>query len=445
MDLRTPKGTHDYGPRECYLLNRFLRAVTEVFETHGAACIDTPTFELRELLCNKYGDDAKLIFDLADQGGDICSLRYDLTVSFARFLARHRVQRLKRFQIGKVFRRDQPSVSKGRLREFVQCDLDIAGAYMDMVADAEAICIMAECLDRVGHRYRIRISSRMVLNAVMECCGVGRDSFAAVCSAIDKMDKLPWVDVAAELRTKGLGDGQIAALERYVCVSGGSEVLDGLRSGELYLCSDGKKGIDDLALLFKYLGIYGVDDRVVVDLSLARGLDYYTGVIFEAALVDFGDIGSVAGGGRYDNLVSTVLGKKSGWSVPCVGFSLGVTRILSVLLREEGQRATETEVFVGSSGGLLLEERMGVLSRLWRAGVAAETFCTRKYSFASLMEHVRRTGIPFFLLVGEREIAENSFRLMHGEDRAQQMHGDLDTIVSFIKSCRAGQRQSAGR
>lgn len=442
--MRTPKGTHDYGPRECYLLNRFLRAVTEVFETHGAACIDTPTFELRELLCNKYGDESRLIFDLADQGGDICSLRYDLTVSFARFLAKHRVQRLKRFQIGKVFRRDQPSVSKGRLREFVQCDLDIAGAYMEMVADAEAICIMSECLDRVGHRYQIRISSRKILNALMEHSGIGRNNFATVCSTIDKMDRLPWADIAAELRTKGLVDGQVAVLKRYVCVSGGIEVIDTLRSGELYLYSDGKKGIDDLALLFKYLGIYGVGDRAVVDLSLARGLDYYTGVIFEAALVDFKDVGSVAGGGRYDNLVSSVLGKKSEWSVPCVGFSLGVTRILSVMLKVDRRRTTETEVFVGSSGGLLLEERMGVLSRLWRAGVAAETFYTRKYGYASLMEHVRKTDIPFFLLVGEKEIAENRFRLMYGEDRALQMYGDIDTIVNFIKSHRAGQRPPAG-
>ncbi|KAL0265549.1 UNVERIFIED_CONTAM: hypothetical protein PYX00_011261 [Menopon gallinae] len=444
MDLRTPKGTHDYGPRECYLLNRLLRAVTEVFETHGAACIDTPTFELRDLLCNKYGEDSKLIFDLADQGGDICSLRYDLTVSFARFLAKHRVQRLKRFQIGKVFRRDQPSVSKGRLREFVQCDLDIAGEYMSMVADAEAICIMAACLDRVGHRYQIRVSSRMVLNALMECSGVGRDSFATVCSSIDKMDRLPWADVAGELRAKGLSDGQVEVLARHVRVSGGSEVLEALKGGELYLCSDGKRGIDDLCLLFRYLGIYGVGDRVVVDLSLARGLDYYTGVIFEAALVDFGDVGSVAGGGRYDNLVSSVLGKQGGWSVPCVGFSLGITRILSVLLREGEERATKTEVFVGSSGALLLEERMGVLSRLWREGIAAETFCTRKYNFSSLVEHARKMQIPFFLLVGERELAENRLRLMYGEGRAQQMHGDLDTIISFIKSCSAGRQAPAG-
>lgn len=436
MDLRTPKGTHDYSPRECFLVNNLVRSITDVFELHGAVSIDTPTFELRDLLCSKYGEDAKLIFDLADQGGDVCSLRYDLTVSFARYLAKNKIQKIKRFQIGKVFRRDQPSVAKGRLREFIQCDFDIAGSYMNMTADAEVLCIVGECFEKLNLRYRIRVSSRQVLGAYVQCSGVDMDKFMTVCSSIDKMDKMPWSEVAQELRAKGLDDTQLAKLEKYVGICGGIEVLTSLKENELYATEDGKKGVDDLVLLVEYLQIYGVKN-VVFDLSLARGLDYYTGMIFEAVLVDFDEVGSVAGGGRYDMLVSSVLGRgeNAANNVPCVGFSFGITRMLPVLQKSNTDtQVSKTVAFVGASGALLLEERMGVLRSLWASGIAAETFYTKKYTFSVHLQHVHDFNIPFFIVVGAREIVEGKVKLLYGKDKTLQMQGCIEEVIAMIRA-----------
>lgn len=437
VDLRTPKGTRDYSPRESFLLDKLVATITQVFRKHGAVSIDTPTFELREVLCNKYGEDTKLIFDLANQGGDLCSLRYDLTVSFARYLARNKIQRIKRFQIGKVFRRDQPSVAKGRLREFVQCDFDIAGLYLNMVADAEVICILDECLEKINIGYQIRINSRLILDAVVGCAGISKEKSSTVCSSIDKLDKISWEEVAQELATKGIDEIQVRKVAEYVKMHGGKEVLGSLKTKDVYLDEKGKKGIEDLELLMRYVELYGAGKNVVFDLSLARGLDYYTGVIFEAVFLGFEDVGSIAGGGRYDHLVSSVLNNKENPNkdVPCVGFSFGVTRILPILLKnDKGASASETKVFVGSSGSLLLEERLEVLRTLWLNDVPAETFYTKRYNFNALVEHVQKNNAPFFLVLGEKEIAEKKVKLLHGDEKETQLFGSLEEIIKFIKA-----------
>ncbi|KCZ75020.1 hypothetical protein H311_04009, partial [Anncaliia algerae PRA109] len=210
IELRTPKGTRDYNPLEQRVFNDLIEKITEIFKLHGAVNIDTPTFELRELLLNKYGEESKLIFNLEDQGGDICSLRYDLTVSFARYLAANKIQKIKRYQIGKVFRRDNPSFAKGRLREFFQCDFDIAGSYKSMVADAETICIVAECLRQMNlGSFKIKINHRSILNAMVLSAGVSPKLFGTVCSSLDKLDKMEFKYIAEELKSKGLNDKQV--------------------------------------------------------------------------------------------------------------------------------------------------------------------------------------------------------------------------------------------
>lgn len=437
LDLRTPKGTRDYSPDECSALNKLVESITCVFEKHGAVSIDTPIFELRDVLCNKYGEDSKLIFDLADQGGDICSLRYDLTVSFARYLAKNKIQKIKRFQIGKVFRRDQPSFSKGRLREFIQCDFDIAGSYLRMVPDAELLHILGECLDKMNLGYQIKVSSRLVLNAIMRCAEVPENKFLNVCSSIDKLDKVTWKEVVEELLSKGLDNIKVAKLEKYVKMKGTKEMLCSLRQERIYLDDEGKRGIEDLELLSKYLEIYGMTSKVLFDLSLARGLEYYTGIIFEAVLLDFRDMGAIAGGGRYDRLVSSVLygGGEKVCDVPCVGFSFGVTRILPILMEKHGRRkVSKTMVFVGSSGALLLEERLKVMHELWSNDIPSETFYTKRYSFGMFLQHTQREDIPFLLVIGEKEVEKGQVKLLYGANKTQNMLKSINDAITFIKS-----------
>jgi histidyl-tRNA synthetase len=420
FNLKTPKGTKDWSGSDALLRDRIFTTIADVFKRHGGTALDTPVFELREILAGKYGEDSKLIYDLQDQGGELCSLRYDLTVPFARWLAMNPdVRSMKRYHIAKVYRRDQPAVSKGRMREFYQCDFDIAGSFDPMVPDAEVLKIVTEVFEELGWkgRYSIKINHRKILDGIFEVCGVPTEKIRPISSAVDKLDKMPWADVRKEMvDEKGL-DGAVAdRIETYVMHKGSRELLDRLLTDEVLTANaSAKAGLDEMTLLMDYLDAFGVLDRISFDLSLARGLDYYTGVIYEVVTegsappaqtgapeaqkvqksgkkdksksgnLEDDDrsndptlgVGSVAAGGRYDNLVGMFLPKAQ---IPCVGVSFGVDRIFSItkarIEREksaEALRSSEVDVFVMAFGGKgfngMLKERMNVCKTLWEAGV----------------------------------------------------------------------------
>lgn len=420
FNLKTPKGTKDWAGSDVLLRDRIFSTISDVFKRHGATSLDTPVFELREILAGKYGEDSKLIYDLQDQGGEICSLRYDLTVPFARWLAMNPDTRsIKRYHIAKVYRRDQPAMTKGRMREFYQCDFDIAGANFDpMVPDAEVLRITTEVFEELGWKgtYTIKVNHRKILDGVFEVCGVPQDKIRTISSAVDKLDKSPWADVRKEMvEEKGL-DGSIAdKIETYVVRKGGRELLNSLLSDTNLLANESAKtGLQEMELLMDYLDAFDVLDKIYFDMSLARGLDYYTGVIYEVvtegsapstatssseaqslqrsgkketkAKVDGEEdrsndpsvgVGSVAAGGRYDNLVGMFSPRAQ---IPCVGISFGVDRIFSItkarMEREnnnESLRNSEIDVYVMAFGGKgftgLLKERMQVCRQLWEGGI----------------------------------------------------------------------------
>ena len=435
--------------------DRIFSVVTQVFKRHGAVTIDTPVFELRDILAGKYGEDSKLIYDLQDQGGEICSLRYDLTVPFARWLAMNpNVQTIKRYQIAKVYRRDQPAMTKGRMREFYQCDFDIAGSYDRMVPDAEIIRIVCEVFgeqglgwsQHSGGGFTVNINHREILDGVFEVCGVPKEKIRSISSAVDKLDKSAWEDVRKEMvEEKGLSEEVADRIWEFVQRKGGSEVVEELRKDERALANDRlKQGLDDMELLFGYLEAFGILDRVEFNLSLARGLDYYTGVIYEVVTEGsapsgatsqkiqqkarkeksstFDDdrsndpsigVGSVAAGGRYDGLVGMFSGKAQ---IPCVGISFGVDRIFSITkARMEADksapsvRSTEVDVFVMAFGGKdftgLLKERMQVAKVLWDAGIKAEFAYKQKPKLPAQFKQAEQAGIPLAVILGEEEQA----------------------------------------
>lgn len=418
FNLKTPKGTKDWSGSDALLRDRIFGTIADIFKRHGGMALDTPVFELRDILAGKYGEDSKLIYDLQDQGGELCSLRYDLTVPFARWLAMNPdVRSMKRYHIAKVYRRDQPAVSKGRMREFYQCDFDIAGAFDPMVPDAEVLRIVSEVFEQLGWqgRYSIKINHRKVLDGLFEVCGVPAEKIRPISSAVDKLDKMPWAEVRKEMvEEKGL-DGAVADnIEKYVMLKGGRGLLDTLLKDETLMSNaSAKAGLEDMHLLMEYLDAFGVLERISFDLSLARGLDYYTGVIYEVVTegsaptvqasapeaqklqksgkkdksknLEDDDrsndptlgVGSVAAGGRYDNLVGMFLPKAQ---IPCVGVSFGVDRIFSItkarIEREqsgEPLRSSEVDAFVMAFGGKgfngMLKERMDVCKTLWNAGL----------------------------------------------------------------------------
>ncbi|CAJ0903378.1 4818_t:CDS:10 [Entrophospora sp. SA101] len=439
--LKTPKGTRDYNEKEMSIRDKIFSTIISTFKKHGAVTIDTPVFELKEILSGKYGEDSKLIFDLEDQGGELCSLRYDLTVPFARFLAINgsQYQNFKRYQIAKVYRRDQPAMTKGRMREFYQCDFDVAGSFDPMIADSEVIKIMCECLTalEIGE-YKVKINHRKILDGIFQICGVEESKIRPISSAVDKLDKKALDPIVAE------------KIGEYVRLKGGRELLDSLLKDEVLISNKNtKSGLDDMILLFKYLEIFNVLDRVSFDLSLARGLDYYTGIIYEAITEQSGPprlkdntivacktkkgseeldestigVGSIAAGGRYDNLVGMFSSNKKG-NIPCVGMSLGVERIFSILLQKiqlDQVKANEVEVYVIAATGGLLEERMKICIELWDA----EYMYKNKPKLQSQFTICDRDQIPFAVIIGPDEINNGEVKIKDMRSKEQGVGGGV--------------------
>ncbi|KAG9084134.1 Cytoplasmic and mitochondrial histidine tRNA synthetase, partial [Ceratobasidium sp. UAMH 11750] len=265
LALKTPKGTRDWTPVEMAVREHIFSTLTRVFKTHGGVTIDTPVFELKEILTGKYGEDSKLIYDLQDQGGELCSLRYDLTVPFARFLAMNGTTypTIKRYHIAKVYRRDAPAMTKGRMREFYQCDFDIAGVFDPMVPDAEIICILTEALTALDiPEFTIKINHREILDGIFGLCGVPTEKVRSISSAVDKLDKLPWVDVRREMVEEKRLAGDVAdKIGEYVKLKGGPELLSQLRASPLAENKTAVAGLDDMEVLFKYLDIFGITNK----------------------------------------------------------------------------------------------------------------------------------------------------------------------------------------
>lgn len=303
------------------------------------------------------------------------ALRYDLTVPFARYVAEKKLASIKRFHIAKVYRRDQPQMNKGRFREFYQCDFDIAGEYSLMIPDAEVLSVVVEILRALGlGSFMVKLNHRKFLDAMVELAGCEKRKFKSICSSIDKLDKEPWEKVRSELiNQKGLTVEMADKLHKFVVLQGKPwELLATLKSEGIFKGHEtGEKTIEEMELLFTYLDGMGVLDNVLFDFSLARGLDYYTGLIYEAVLTG-SDRGSIAGGGRYDGLV----GMFSGKNIPAVGVSIGIERVFAILeekAKNESIRATKTQILVAQIGKKLTAERMKILGELWRGGISAET------------------------------------------------------------------------
>lgn len=406
MTPRPPKGTRDFGPQEIATREKILETITGIFKRCGATGLDTPTFELRETLMSKYGEESKLIYDLADQGREQLSLRYDLTVPFARYLASNSVGNIKRYQIGKVYRRDNIAVEKGRFREFYQCDFDIAGSYDSMIPDAEVLKVLYDVLRALDLPFIIKLNSRALLDAYLELAGVPEDKLRTVCSSIDKLDKRSWLVVREELFEKGLTVDVVGRLQQFLTLKEDVWTV----YNKLYQMSSNKKvrtALEELEPLFNYLSAFGIIDKIQFDLSLARGLDYYTGLIFEAVLIGENKIGSIAAGGRYDNLVK-MYGAKN---VPCVGVSIGIDRILTILMEREQKRDKNIDVFVASVGENLTIERIRLVRELREAGFGVEMSYKAKPNLKKQIEYALDSEIPLMVLIGGAEIANNCVKV----------------------------------
>jgi len=442
--VKVPKGTRDLDPFQMAVRKDVIAKLSSCFEKHGAETIDTPVFELKEILLGKYGEDSKLIYDLADQGGELLSLRYDLTVPFARFMSMNNLKRMKRYHIGKVYRRDNPAVSRGRFREFTQCDYDVAGPSDGMLSDAEVLRVLHDCLEKLslGIEYTIKLNHRGILDGILEVSGVSKDLVRTISSAVDKLDKSPWSAVKEEMIKKGLTESVADKVGSYVVINGKpQEVLQRLQSDPLINSNErAKASIQEMSQLIECLEVFKVLPQVSFDLGLARGLDYYTGIIFEVVMnlpsEQNGEtrVGSIAAGGRYDNLINMF----GGDPVPAVGMSIGIERIFSIVEDQYKNKSTirpiSTKVLVAIAGSeeRVLKERLRVCSDLWAASVACEFVPLLQPKLKSQLDYANTRGIPFVIIIGTAELEKNTVTLRN-MDTKEQVPLSLNNLAADFK------------
>ncbi|KAI1361903.1 hypothetical protein F5Y08DRAFT_313516 [Xylaria arbuscula] len=448
--VKVPKGTRDWVGSDIKIRDRIFKAAEDAFSRHGGVALDTPVFELKSILAGKYGEDSKLIYELADQGGEDLALRYDLTVPFARWLAMNSTQQIKRYHIAKVYRRDQPAIARGRMREFYQCDFDIAGEYDSMIPDAEILRIAYEVFSTLGlaKDVTVKINHRKILDGLFAVAGVPDDKIRSISSAVDKLDKRSPEEVKKEMTEKGLEGSVADEILEWTKYNGDiPKILELLKNNEKMFANEKiKQGIDEMSLLHNYLDAYGIADQVSFDLALARGLDYYTGLIYEVVIeLSAKDrsaetrVGSIAAGGRYDNLVG-MYGRKQ---IPCIGISFGVDRIFTILKarhEKEKQKVRGSDVYVMVFGGKngLLVERMGIARLLWDAGISAEFSPKVKPRFPQQFKAAETGGIPLAVIVGEDELKAGKVKVkvMGLPDGHPEKEGKLIDKTDLAAECK---------
>ena len=382
-----PKGTRDFGPQEMAERNYIFDTVRSVFRTYGYSQIDTPAMENLSTLMGKYGDEGdKLLFRILNSGDAFASvdmqkpltpqvcekgLRYDLTVPFARYVVQHQNELsfpFKRFQIQPVWRADRPQ--KGRYREFYQCDVDAIGSRSQL-CELELVQIVDKVFEKFDVRVLLKINNRKVLTGLAEVCG-HPDHVVDITVAIDKLDKIGLDAVKDELRGKGLDEKALSILEPVLLLNGSTEEKLGAMRSLMSGSEIGLKGLDELEELFGFIRAAGVSVPVEMDLSLARGLNYYTGAIFEVKALDF-QIGSICGGGRYDNLTGIFgLPDMSG-----VGISFGADRIYDVLKGLEKfpkDLSSSTKVLFANMDRSTLEYLMPITAARRDRGIPVELY-----------------------------------------------------------------------
>ena len=428
-----PKGTRDFGQREMAARNYIFDTVRSVFRTYGYSQIETPAMENLSTLLGKYGEEGdKLLFRILNSGDafsgvdfdkpltpQVCEkgLRYDLTVPFARYVVQHRDELsfpFKRFQIQPVWRADRPQ--KGRYREFYQCDVDAIGSKSQL-CELELVQIVDKVFEKLDVRVLLKINNRKVLTGLSEICGFP-DKVVDITVAIDKLDKTGLDAVKEELLGKGLTQAAVDMLEPVLTLSGTTAEKIAVMRSMMGSSETGLKGLDELEELFGYIDAAGIKTPVKLDLSLARGLNYYTGAIFEVKALDW-QIGSICGGGRYDNLTGIFgLPDMSG-----VGISFGADRIYDVLCGldkfPEGLRSSTTVLFA-NMGAEELRYILPVASALRAEGVAAEIY-PDPAKLKKQFDYADRKFIPFLSINGGSEAEAsvvNIKNLSSGEQRS---------------------------
>ena len=447
-----PKGTRDFSPVEMAKRNYIFNTIRDVFHLFGYQQIETPSMENLSTLMGKYGDEGdKLLFKIQNSGdyfngitdeellsrnavklaSKFCEkgLRYDLTVPFARYVVMHRDEisfPFKRYQIQPVWRADRPQ--KGRYREFYQCDADVVGSN-SLLNEVELVQMIDRVFGKFGVRVSIKINNRKILTGIAEIIGEA-DKIVDITVAIDKLDKIGLENVNAELASKGIPQEAIDKLQPIILLSGSNEEkLETLKT-VLATSEAGLKGVEESESILKTVSALGVKSEVELDLTLARGLNYYTGAIFEVKALDV-QIGSISGGGRYDNLTG-VFGMDG---MSGVGISFGADRIFDVLNQLDlypKEAVNGTELLFVNFGDKEAAYCLPILTKVREAGVRAEIYPDAS-KMKKQMGYANDKQIPFVAIVGENEMNEGKLTLKNMTTGEQSLVTP-DELLAVVKA-----------
>lgn len=419
-------------PAEQILFNNMYDTIRQVYESFGFLPLDTPVIELSEVLLAKAGGETEKQIYQFTKGDNNLALRFDLTVPLARYVSQHYGDLtfpFKRYQMSKVYRGERPQ--KGRFREFYQCDIDIIGNdKLDLIYDAEIPAVIYNIFRKLDFGgFTIKINNRKVLNGFFAGLGLS-EKITDILRNIDKIDKIGKEAVISELKDLGIDDNKTDKIIDFITTTGNSnEKLEKLKAMDI---SDESfaEGVNELEAVLKYMKEFGIDENYfTIDLTIARGLDYYTGTVYETVLNDYPKLGSVCSGGRYDNLTEYYTNQK----LPGIGISIGLTRLFSQLVEQNiisAKSSSLVKVLVAPMG-IGMDYALNVANIFRNAGIATDVYYADK-GMKHKMKYANKMGIPFVAVIGEEEVNANSVMLKNMETGEQRLVS-LDEMSEELK------------
>lgn len=432
---RILSGFMELLPEDQILFNRMKDTIRSVYERFGFLPLDTPTIELAPVLLAKAGGETEKQIYRFQKGDNDLALRFDLTVPLARFVAMHQSELVfpfKRYQIAKSYRGERPQ--KGRYREFYQCDIDVIGqGELSLFYDAEMPAVIYEVFRELNMpSFTVRMNNRRILNGFFRSIGC-EDRITDILRTIDKMDKIGDDAVREELTEEGIRKDQIDKIEALIHISGSNdEILEQLKAlgiqDETFL-----KGVDEMAYVIRNLRLLNVpEENFAIDLTIARGLDYYTGTVYETRLNDYPKLGSICSGGRYDNLTDYYTDSP----MPGIGISIGLTRLFSQM-KEAGllpaSCGTLLKALVIPMDSQQLAEAVTAASALRKNGINTDVYCQEK-GMKQKMKYASRIGVPYVLLIGSEEAEKGQVSLKNMNDGTQQMMSVSDACARILEN-----------
>lgn len=426
IEPRTLKGFRDFLPKEQKARQEMLLKIQEVFESFGFEPIYTPALEYKEILLNKYGEDEKLVYSFTDHGAREIALRYDLTVPLARFVAEHQstlTYPFRRYQIAPVWRAE--NTQRGRSREFIQCDVDIVGTDSEL-ADAEIIACFCKVLETLGIKnFEARINDRKLFNIFQNASGGSPEQIVTIIRGIDKVEKIGVEGVLEYLKNQGISGKLLEQVEKFLSIRDSQNIFTEIQNQ----FEEGSALVGYIQKLMKNIMRFGVSaDKLAFDPFIARGLDYYTGMVFEIVLKDKPEFGSVTGGGRYDSLVDQFSNKP----LPAVGASLGIDRLFEAL-ESAGNLPTGTnaDCLVLNLSKSLTEDYLDMLKKLRSNGISSEIYYEEE-KLPKQFKYAESKSIRYALIFGNEEKELGQVKVKNITSREEESVA-LENITDFIQ------------